>query len=141
MALNPADILAKWKRNSGNSVEDMKAGVRKVTVPPTQKAAAAKDKYLRNVQAAVNDGRYEASLNAVTLGEWQNSMLDKGAANYTTGVNKISPRAQRAMADQQAAAEAISQEVQAMPNNNEQDAEQRMLTAVRKMREYGKRAR
>lgn len=139
MAVNPTAILAKWKRNAGNAAEDLKIGVRAVTTAPTQKAAAAVDKYQRGVMEAVNSGKFVNALNAVTLQDWQNAMIDKGAQNYANGVAKISPRAQKAMADQQIAAGQISQEIQQMPNNTEADAEARMLAAVRKMREYGKR--
>ena len=139
MATNPAAILAKWKRNAGNAVADMQAGVRAVTVSPTAKAAAAIPKFLAGVQDAVSSGRMANALNAVSLPEWQAAMLDKGARNYATGVGAISPAAQRRMADQQAYADQVSQQIQAMPNSTEAEAEARAIAAMRLMREYGKR--
>lgn len=133
---NPAAILAKWKRNAAAGVEDFKSGVKAVTTSPTAKAAQQADKYLRNIQEAVTSGRYAASLNAVSLADWQQATADKGARNYATGISSISPRAQRAMADQQAAAEQIKQQIAQMPNGTEAESEARMLAAVRLMRQY-----
>lgn len=141
MATNPAAILAKWKRNAANSTEDMKAGVQAVQVSPTSKAAAAIPKFLQGVQEAVASGRMANALNAVTLGDWQNSMLGKGLRNYATGINAISPAGQRAMADQQQAADQIKQQIAGMPSATEADMEQRALTAMRLMKEYGKRSK
>lgn len=139
MALNPAQALAKWKRNAGNAAEDFKAGVRAVTSSPTAKAAQAVDKYARGVQDAVSSGRFVNALNAVTLADWQAATIEKGSRNYANGIASISPKAIKAMADQQQYAEGIRQEVAGMPNATEADAEARMLHAVRKMREYRKR--
>lgn len=139
MAINAAAILAKWKRNAGGSANDLKEGVRKVTVAPTAKAAAAVDKYQRGVNEAVSSGRFVNALNAVSLTDWQAAMIDKGATNYTNGINNISARAQKAMADQQQYADQVKQEIATMPSATESDMEQRALAAIRKMREYRKR--
>lgn len=133
---NTAAILAKWKANSGRAGEAYKKGVDAVTTAPTAKAAAAADKYLTRIMEAVQSGRYAASLNAVSLQEWKDASREKGAKNYVTGVNAISPRAMKAMADQQQYAERVKQEIASMPNNSEADAEARMLRAVKLMREF-----
>ena len=139
MALNAAQSLAKWKRNAGNAAEDFKAGVRAVTSSPTAKAALNVDKYARGVQDAVSSGRFVNACNAVTLADWQQATVEKGSRNYANGIASISPKAQKAMADQQQYAEQVKQEISTMANTTEGDNEARMLMAVRKMREYGKR--
>lgn len=139
MPHNPAHSLAKWKRNAGNAAEDFKAGVRGVTSSPTAKAALNVDKYARGVQDAVASGRFVNALNAVTLADWQQATIDKGSRNYANGIASISPKAVKAMSDQQQHAEMVRQEIASMPNVTEADSEARMLAAVRKMRDYGKR--
>lgn len=139
MATNPAATLKKWKQNSTNSQEAYKEGVSAVTVAPTQLAAAAVDKYQRGVNEAVSSGRFVNNLNAVSLSDWQTAAKEKGAANFINGVTKISARSAKAMADQQAYAEQVRQQIASMPNNTEADAEQRALAAIRLMREYKKR--
>jgi len=140
MATNAAAVLAKWKRNAQNSAEDYKNGVRAVTVSPTAKAAQNVDKYARGVQDAVTSGKFVNACNAVTLQEWQQQTMEKGARNFATGISAISQSAAKRMADQQAFAEQVKQEVAAMPNTTEADAEARSIYAQRRMREYGKRA-
>lgn len=139
MATNPTAILAKWKRNSGNAGEDYKTGVRQVTSSPTAKAAQNVEKYARGVQDAVSSGKFVNACNAVTLQDWQTATIEKGSRNYANGITSISPKAAKAMADQQQYADQVKQEAAAMPNNTEADAEAKMLFVVRKMRDYGKR--
>lgn len=136
--VNAAAALAKWKSRASNAGAAMTAGVQAVTVAPTQKAAAAVNKYAAGVQRAVQSGSYVNGLNAVSLQDWQQAMTTKGVSNYQNGINNISPKAQKAMADQQAYAAQVSATVASMPNENDNDAEQRALTAIRLMRQYGK---
>lgn len=138
MALNTAEILAKWKRNAGAAGEALKSGVSKVTESPTAKAAQKVGKYLANVTNAVNSGRYAASLQAVSLEDWRSAMNGKGIQNYTNGVSNISPRAAKAMADQQTFAAQVSAQVSSMPSETDNDMEQRALAAIRMMRDYKK---
>lgn len=137
--MNTAKILEKWKRNAGQATEAFKDGVGAVKQAPTQKAAAAVDKYRAGVLRAVDDGSYVDNLNKVTLADWQQATADKGSRNYANGISSISPRAAKNMADQQQYAEQVSAEIANMPNLTESDAEARMLANVRRMREFKKR--
>lgn len=135
---NPAATLAKWKANSGRAVEDYKNGVKAVSVSPTQKAAQAQDKWLSGIMDAHSSGRFAAALNAISTQEWIQQTVDKGSKNYQTGISNLSPRAAKAMADQQQYAETVKQAIANMPNNSEADADARMLEAVKLMRQYKK---
>lgn len=138
--VNTANILAKWKRNASGATAALTAGVQAVTVAPTQLAAAQVQKYLSNVQQAVASGKYVNSLQAVSLQDWQNAMTGKGVTNYSNGVNNISPKAQKAMADQQNYAATVSQQIASMPNVTDTDAENRAVAAIRLMRQYGQQS-
>lgn len=139
MPINTAAILEKWKRNSQAATEDMKRGAQSVTESPTVKAARSVDKMVRNLQEAVNSGRYAAQCNKVTVGDWQTAYIQKGLRNFSNGVQNISPAAQKAMADQQQYAEQVKIELASMPTDTEAQADAKMLAAVAKMRAYGKR--
>lgn len=141
MATNPAAVLAKYKRNTANAADDLKIGINAVTVAPTQKAAAAVDKYARGVQDAVSSGRFVNGCNAVSLQDWKDASINKGVRNYQVGTQNLSNRAMKNMADQQAMAATIKAEVDAMPNNTEAESEARQLYASRRMREYGRMRR
>lgn len=139
MALNTQAILEKWKRNSTADPNALIRGADSVTESPTAKAARSKDKMLRKITEAVTSGRYEQACNAVTLGDWQQAFKTKGVRNYTAGVQGISQKAAKAMADQQQYAEAVKQEVAAMPTDTDAQAEEKCLAVIRKMRQYGRR--
>lgn len=84
--LTPEQITEKWARNTSGAMESFKAGVQAVTTSPTAAAAQASDRYLTGVQNAVSSGRWAAALNSVSLADWQNAMLTKGAARIAGGV-------------------------------------------------------
>lgn len=136
---NTANILAKYKRNSQAAAEDYVAGVQAVTVSPTQKAAAAVDKYARGVQNAVTSGSFVSGCNSVSLADWQQAAMSKGKKNYQNGVANLSAKAMKNMADQQNYAALVKAEIANMPNDSEADADARQAAAVAKMRAYRKR--
>lgn len=75
----------KWARNYANATETMKQGVMAVTQNPAEAAIAAKDRYIKGVTEAFNDGRYEAGLRKVTLNSWRQAYIDKGIQNAAAG--------------------------------------------------------
>ena len=84
--LSSTQVAAKWARNTSAAGEALKAGVQNVTVSPTATAALHLDRYQAGVIQAVSSGKMAARLNAVTLQDWQNAMLTKGAARIPQGV-------------------------------------------------------
>lgn len=139
MAANIAKNLAKYKRNAGAAVTDYVEGVQGVKTAPTHQAAAAVDKYARGVQDAVTSGAYVDGCMAVSLSDWQAAATGKGKDNYSNGIRNLSPKAQKAMADQQTYADQVKQEVANMPSDTPADMDARMKYAVDRMREYRKR--
>lgn len=91
--LNPQAVSDKWARNLGAAGEAIKAGVQAVSVAPTDKAAAAADRYAAGVARAVTDGKYQAGLRRVSLEDWKQATLRKGlnriAAGATEGKSKM----------------------------------------------------
>lgn len=73
-----AAVATKWSQNLSNSTPQMQSGAQGVTTSPTALAAANPTGYLQGVQNAVNNGTWAASLQAVTLAQWQNAYITKG---------------------------------------------------------------
>lgn len=138
MPKNPQKSLEKWQRNMGQAAEAMRDGIAGVTESPNAKAADSADKYARNVAEAVSSGKFARRNREVTLSDWKQAATDKGVANMQNGVRALGARAKRAITDQLAKAQAISQQIAGMPNVTEADAEARMLTAMRLMRQTGR---
>ena len=85
--VSPEEFADKHARRLKGAVEDIRAGVQKVTESPTAKAAAKESKMLQNVQSAVQSGKWAARLKAVTLEEWKSKTVEKGLGRIAAGVD------------------------------------------------------
>lgn len=85
--LTPAEAREKHARNLKNSVQDIKAGVNRVTVSPAVSAANNIDKMRSKLLEAFDDGRVERGLRRVTVEEWKTKMLSKGVNNIGPGID------------------------------------------------------
>lgn len=84
--LTPQQFQEKHARRLTAAVQDVKAGIDRVTVNPCELAAAKQDKMLANLTAAVNDGRWAAGLKRVTLEQWKAKARDVGAGRIAAGI-------------------------------------------------------
>lgn len=98
MAKSAADIYNRWLQmmQSPTTAQNYTAGVNAVQVNPAQAAMDAQDQYLAGVQQAVNDGRYKAGLQNVTLQGWKAAATGKGAQRLAQGAQAASGKAQAA---------------------------------------------
>lgn len=87
---NPADAAQKWAQNLGAAGTAYTAGVQAVQQAPGQLAANASDRYLAGVQAGVT--KFKANTAAVSLADWQNAAVTKGAPRLATGATAAQPK-------------------------------------------------
>jgi len=134
--LTAAQYQEKHARRLKASVEDVRAGIDRVTESPTEKAAAKKDKMLANLTASVNSGKWEAGLKRVSLEEWKAKARD-------VGVNRIAAGIDAAKSKTIAFAEALLPHIDAgqsaiksMPDTTLDDNINRMNTFVRHMAKF-----
>lgn len=85
--LTPAEFQEKHAKRLKASVEDVRKGIDRVTENPCEKAAAAQDKMLTNLTAAVNSGKYAAGLKRVSLPEWKRKARDIGVNRIAAGID------------------------------------------------------
>ena len=128
--------LDKWVRNTQAGIPSYKAGVMAVTVSPTTKAAAQAQFYAQQVQAAVDSGRYQAGLQAVSLSDWQNAAVNKGANRIATGVQGAVPKMQNFLTQFLPFVASVKQRIASMPKGGTAEADARMLAAVQLMRSF-----
>lgn len=136
MAMTADQIAEKQVRRAQASTQDYKNGVNSVKEAPGKKAAEAVDRYAAGIQKAIADGSYVDGCNSVSLSEWQNRTVNKGAANYAPGI----VAAQQTIADfhqQRAQAQsAIDAELGSMPRGDLETNLQRAMTQMRRMGEF-----
>lgn len=133
---NAASTAEKWKRGMQGAGTAIKEGVMAVKESPTAKAARAKDKMLAGVQRCIDDGSYEEGCNSVSLAEWQRLTLDKGLSRVSGGATDAASKMQDFYSQLLPFTAQVSADVQAMPNNNDAEADARLMAAVNKMRQF-----
>lgn len=127
----PQQFASKWQQRTAGSTQALTDGINAVTESPTAKAAAAADKYVAGVQAAVADGRWQAGLNAVSLTDWKNAMIQKGVGRVSQGTQAAIPKMQAfAAAFFPVLAQNVAQ-VNAMPSNTLEDRINKMVQMAR----------
>lgn len=85
--LSPEEFQEKQARRLKASLEDIKAGVMKVTESPTSKAAAKQEKMLTNLTASVTSGKWASRLRSVTVEDWRSKVVDKGLNRISAGID------------------------------------------------------
>ena len=131
--LTAIQFQEKHARRLTGAIEDVRQGIQRVTESPTAKAAASKEKMRANLNAAIDNGKWEAGLKRVTLEEWK----DKAA---NVGVNRIAAGINAAKAKVVAFAEQLlpyidtqQQKIKTMPSVTLEDNIARMNSFVRGM--------
>lgn len=89
-------VSQKWSQNLQASTTSITNGVNAVTQAPTQLAAQQVSQYLSGVQNAVTSGKWQASLNKVSLSDWKTAMLNKGVPHIQTGAVQGQAKVQNA---------------------------------------------
>jgi hypothetical protein len=126
---NVQAAVSAWQNGMNNAGSKIKAGVMGVTQAPGQAAAAQANKMLAGVQSAINSGKWQAAVGAVSLQSWQQSMINKGIANMGVGVSNATQKMTNVMSQLLPQTAAISAQIKAMPNATKADAQARMNAA------------
>lgn len=92
-----AQVAQKWSQNLSASTQSITNGVNSVQTSPTQLAAVQVNAYLQGVQHAVTSGKWQRGLQAVSLQDWKNSMLQKGVPHIQTGAVQGQGKVQQVM--------------------------------------------
>ena len=137
--LSSADVASKWVQNTSNAGASMKAGVMAVTTAPTQTAAQHLDRYQAGVMNAVASGKMAAALNAVSLSDWQNSMITKGIARVPQGVQAAKNKFQSFMDQWLPFQQGLQSRIAQMPKGTLADSQARAAFAIQYNAGFSKR--
>lgn len=131
--VNAKEYAEKWARRLKGSTEDIRRGVQKVTVAPGKMAAQAKELLKQKLIEAIDNGLWETRVAGVSLEEWQEAILNKGVNRIGAGVDGAMVK-QEAMAEKLLAdVDAVAREVHTMPKGTLEDSIARMTHFARGM--------
>lgn len=133
VGLSANQISDKWGRKMKSSISDIQTGIDGVTESPTEKAAAKKDKMIQNLNAAINNGRWENGLRNVTLADWKSKTKTKVAERMSSGVDAGMGKRQKFDAHNVATLNAILPEINSMPDMTLQDSINRVAVLMKHM--------
>lgn len=134
--LTPKQAQEKHARNLKNAVPDMQLGVERLTVSPTQLAAAKQDKMLANLTKSIQEGKWKRGLERVTLDDWKSKMINKGIGRVATGIDEAAEKTEAFYADLFPHIDAGQNKVNKMNDVTLEDSINRMTTFVRHMADF-----
>jgi len=127
------EYAEKWNRRLKGATEDIRRGIAKVSVSPTEMAAKKAEITLQKIIAAFQDGTWASQLRKVSLESWKESATIKGLQRIAAGVDAAQP-GQAQMAEQLlAAVDAAVAEANQTPRGDLEANITRMTTFVRGM--------
>ena len=127
------EYAEKHARRLKASTEDIRRGLERVTVSPTQQAANKIDKMKANLDAAFADGRVKAGLQSVSLDAWKNAAINKGVNRIAAGIDAVRAQQEQMASKLLAAVDGATAKVRLMPDTTLDDNIARMSTYAREM--------
>lgn len=137
--LTPQEFREKHARRLKAATEDMRKGVEAVTEAPTAKAAKKMDKLRTNLLKAIDSGKMERALKAVTLEEWKRKMVEVGIGRVSSGIDGAAAKVENFAAQLLPHIDKLKSEVDRMPDVTLDDSINRMVSFTRGMAKFEKK--
>ncbi len=137
--LTPQEYAEKHARRATAAIPDMVKGVQAVTEAPGAKAAKKADKMLANLTASVQSGRWAKRVGAVSLSDWQNAMITKGATRLAAGIEAGKGKMEAFAAELLPFQDDLSKKISTMPDLTLEDSIGRATAWMRGMATFKKR--
>lgn len=135
---DPARMTEKLVRRAQGAAGDYVSGMRNPRRDPVAAAKRASGKWANRVQEAINNRSYEKGVGKQDYAEAVRIATEDGGSAYTQGIAKRESKIARVYQDLAPRLGAVSQAIQAMPQDTEAQREQRLLAARRAMIALGK---
>lgn len=134
--LTAREIAEKHQRRLNAASEDIRRGVEGVTESPAKKAAQHLDKMKMNWLNAMDSGKIARRLNAVTVEDWRNGMIEKGIGRISAGLTRSLPKTEKFFSELMPHIDSLQSKVKGMPSLTLEDNINRMVTFVRGMSDF-----
>ena len=128
---------AKWKTSMASAGASYTDGVQSVTTSPTELAAQNEQGYLQGVTEAVASGRFAKGLRRVSLQQWKDAAVQKGASRLASGAAAAADKVSRFWTSFGPKLEQVTAQTNAMPSNTFEERMAKMTaqaTAVHELK-------
>lgn len=136
LKVTPEEFAEKHARRLKAATEDIRRGIERVDVAPTQKAAAKEQKMLQRLTESVQSGKWANRLKSVTLEEWKNKTVSKGIPRIASGVDGAQDKIREFAAQLLAYEAELKAKVDAMPDLTLEDSIARATEWIRGMSRF-----
>lgn len=131
--VNASQFQEKHNRRTKAALQDMRDGIGRVTEAPGVKAAAKVEKMKAKINEALDSGKWERRVAAVSTEEWKRSMLEKGVGRVSAGLDSASGKVHQ-FAEQLLSHQApLMEKIDAMPDVTLEDGIGRATAWIRGM--------
>jgi len=137
--LTAKEFQEKHARRLKASVDDMRKGVERVTESPTAAAAKKQDKMRSRILESIDNGKWAAGLNRVSLDEWKDKMITKGVTRVASGIDGAAAKVEAFASELLPHIDSGQNKIKGMSDVTLEDNITRMTTFIRHMSEFKRR--
>ena len=134
--LTPEQFQEKHARRLKGSLQDISAGIDRVSESPTAKAAAKEQKMITNLQASVSSGKWRNGLNRVSLDQWKDAAKNKGINRIAAGIDGAKDKVTAFAAQLLPYENTLQASVSKMPDLTVEDSISRATAWIRGMAKF-----
>lgn len=137
----PQQAAERWVRAMQGATQNYQEGVQSVQTAPGQAAAKNVNGYQNGVAQAVASGKWASRVSAVSLEEWKQTTLQKGAARLAQGATSAQAKVMAAHERIGPMVDSARASIANMPRDTPSARIARATAYMTKMAELGSRSR
>lgn len=136
ITMTASEFQEKHARRLKGAVQDIRAGIEKVTDSPMVKAAAKEQKMVTNLQSSVASGKWRNGLNRVSLQQWKDAAINKGLNRIAAGVDGAKDKVTAFASDLLSFESGLQDQVNKLPDLTIEDSINRATSWIRGMSKF-----
>jgi ElaB/YqjD/DUF883 family membrane-anchored ribosome-binding protein len=137
--MTPEEYAEKHNRRLKAALEDVRAGVEKVTESPGKLAAQKEAKMKARLVEAIDKGIWKSRVSAVTLEEWKSKMTEVGIPRISGGIDAARDKVRDFASQLLPHISSAQEKIKGLPDLTLEDSINRMTTFIREMAKFKKK--
>jgi ElaB/YqjD/DUF883 family membrane-anchored ribosome-binding protein len=136
--VTPEQFQEKHARRLKASIQDIQAGIERVSVAPTAKAAKKADKMKARLVESIDSGKWQRGLMKVSLEEWKEKAVRKGIPRIADGIDSAAKKVVDFAGQLLPHIDKVKSDIDKLPDLTIEDSINRMVTFTRGMSKFKK---